>query len=98
MIEVIIDNFARLRLEHPVCDFNGTLAQDGRLIEAWPHASASFPSRSRSTLSLSTRMALPRERAASTDVADPQSTGIPRALETSAGETGAAWLPHDCRT
>lgn len=33
MIEVIIDNFARLRLEHLVCDFNGTLAQDGRLIE-----------------------------------------------------------------
>ena len=32
MIELTIEDFGPLRLEHLVCDFNGTLAQDGKLI------------------------------------------------------------------
>ncbi len=32
MIEVVIPGFGELRLEHVVCDFNGTLAFDGLLL------------------------------------------------------------------
>ena len=43
MIDVAIPGFGRLALEHLVCDYNGTLARDGVLLDGVSASSDQFP-------------------------------------------------------